>query len=65
LEINAVGEKPKDAAKLLETVDEDLAIQIVSGMKDKVAGKVLSPLNVKVAKNISEKLAGGNKKSAK
>jgi len=53
--------KPKEAAKLLEAVDEELAIQIISGMKGKVAGKVLSQLNVKVAKSISEKLAGKNK----
>lgn len=50
--------KPEAAAKLLEALDEDLALQIVSGMKSKVAGKVLSLLNVEVAKNISEKLAG-------
>lgn len=50
--------KPQEAAKLLEVINEDLAIQILSGMKSKVAGQVLSKLNVKVAKNISEKLAG-------
>jgi len=50
--------KPQEAAKLLEVINENLAIQIVSGMKSKVAGKVLSKLNVRVAKNISEKLAG-------
>ena len=53
--------KPQDAAKLLEVINEDLAIQILSGMKSKVAGEVLSKLNVKVAKNISEKLAGRRK----
>ena len=50
--------KPQEAAKLLEVINENLAIQIISGMKSKVAGKVLSKLNVKVAKSISEKLAG-------
>jgi len=50
--------KPQEAAKLLEFINENLAIQIISGMKSKVAGKVLSKLNVRVAKNISEKLAG-------
>ncbi len=53
--------KPQEAAKLLEVINEDLAIQILSGMKSKVAGQVLSKLNVKVAKNISEKLAGRRK----
>ena len=50
--------KPEEAATLLEAIDEDLALQIISGMKSKVAGQVLSRLDVKVAKNISEKLAG-------
>lgn len=53
--------KPQEAATLLEALNEDLAIQILSGMKSKVAGKVFSKLNVKVAKNISEKLAGQRK----
>jgi len=53
--------KPQEAAKLMEVINEDLAIQILSGMKSKVAGKVLSKLNVRVAKNISEKLAGRRK----
>ncbi len=54
--------KPEEAARLLEAVDEDLALQIIRGMKSKVAGKVLSQLDVKVAKNISEKLAGQERK---
>ena len=50
--------KPEEAATLLEAIDENLALQIISGMKSKIAGQVLSRLDVKVAKNISEKLAG-------
>ncbi|MEE9258999.1 MAG: hypothetical protein V3U37_05615 [Nitrospinaceae bacterium] len=50
--------KPAEAATLLEAINEDLALQIISGMKSKIAGQVLSQLDVKVAKNISEKLAG-------
>ncbi len=57
--------KPQEAANLLEALNEDLAIQIISGMKSKVAGKVLSRLDVKVAKNISEKLAGQRKTTKK
>ncbi len=57
--------KPQEAANLLEAINEDLAIQIISGMKSKVAGKVLSKLNVRVAKNISEKLAGKRKNRKK
>ncbi|GJL79643.1 MAG: hypothetical protein NPINA01_26320 [Nitrospinaceae bacterium] len=56
--------KPQEAANLLEALNEDLAIQILSGMKSKVAGKVFSKLDVKVAKNISEKLAGQKKPSS-
>ncbi len=57
--------KPQEAANLLEAINEDLAIQIISGMKSKVAGKVLSKLDVRVAKNISEKLAGKRKNRKK
>ena len=55
--------KAEEAAHLLEAIDENLALQIISGMKSKVAGKVLSRLKIRVAKNISEKL-GGKKKSS-
>jgi flagellar motility protein MotE (MotC chaperone) len=54
--------KPQEAANLVEAVDEDLALKIVSGMKSKIAGQVLSKLDVQVAKRISEKLAGKSKK---
>jgi flagellar motility protein MotE (MotC chaperone) len=56
--------KPEEAANLVEAIDEDLALAIVSGMKSKIAGQVLSKLDVKVAKRISEKLAGKSKKLA-
>jgi flagellar motility protein MotE (MotC chaperone) len=50
--------KPEEAASLIEAIDDDLALRIVAGMKSKIAGKVLSKLDVKVAKRISETLAG-------
>ena len=50
--------KPQEAASLIEAIDDDLALRIVAGMKSKIAGKVLSKLDVKVAKRISETLAG-------
>ncbi|KMP10669.1 hypothetical protein UR09_05555 [Candidatus Nitromaritima sp. SCGC AAA799-A02] len=50
--------KPAEAANLIAAIDQDLALQIISGMKSKIAGQVLSQLDVKVAKAISEKLAG-------
>ena len=50
--------KPAEAANLIAAINEDLALRIISGMKSKVAGQVLSQLDVKVAKAITEKLAG-------
>ena len=55
--------KPEEAANLIEAIDDDLALRIVAGMKSKIAGKVLSKLDVKVAKRISETLAGKKLKS--
>ena len=57
--------KPEEAANLIEAIDDDLALRIVAGMKSKIAGKVLSKLDVKVAKRISETLAGKQLKSNK
>ena len=50
--------KPAEAANLLAAIDQHLALQIISGMKSKIAGQVLSQLDVKVAKAITEKMAG-------
>ena len=50
--------KPVQAAALLERMDEGIAIIIISRMKSRTAGKVLGAMNTKVAKNISEKIAG-------
>ena len=50
--------KPTEAANLIAAIDQHLALQIISGMKSKIAGEVLSQLDVKVAKAITEKLAG-------
>jgi len=50
--------KPAEAANLIAAINEDLALRIISGMKSKIAGQVLSQLDVKVAKAITEKLAG-------
>ena len=57
--------KPEEAANLIEAIDDDLALRIVAGMKSKIAGKVLSKLDVKVAKRISETLAGKKLRSNK
>ena len=50
--------KPVQAAALLERMDEATAIIIISRMKSRVAGKVLGAMNTRIAKNISEKIAG-------
>ena len=50
--------KPVQAAALLEEMDESIAIIIISRMKSRVAGKVLGAMNTKIAKGISEKIAG-------
>jgi len=54
--------KPKEAATLLESLDQGIAIQIISRMKSKVAGKILGKMNTRVAKNISESIAGKPRK---
>jgi len=56
--------KPDEAAALVEALDEDLAIKILAGMRSKAAGKILSRLDVKTAKNISEKMAGQSRTPA-
>ncbi len=48
----------REAATLIEVIDNYLRLKIVSGMKSKTVGKVLSQLNVKVEKRTSETLAG-------
>ena len=50
--------KPVQAAALLEDMDEGIAIIFFSRMNSRVAGKVLGAMNTRVAKNISEKIAG-------
>jgi len=50
--------KPAQAAAILETVDEGIALQIISRMKSRAAGKILGKMKKSVAKSISERLAG-------
>jgi flagellar motor switch protein FliG len=47
---------PEEAANLINAIDQSLALQIISRMKNGVAEKVLSQLDVEVAKVITEKL---------
>lgn len=57
--------KSAEAARLLENLDEGVAVQIVSRMKSKTAGSVLGKMNTAVAKRISEKIAGKRLDEAK
>jgi flagellar motility protein MotE (MotC chaperone) len=48
--------KPKEAAKLLENMDEKLAVNIISTMKANEAAEILSAMDLKKAAKISEAL---------
>lgn len=50
--------KPAQAAALLERMDEGIAIIIISRMKSRDAGKVLGAMKTRIARGISEKIAG-------
>lgn len=50
--------KPTQAAAILDTVDETIALQIISRMKSRNSAKILGKMNRAVAKNISERIAG-------
>lgn len=50
--------KPAQAAAILDTVDESIALHIISRMKSRDSGRILGKMNRAVAKNISERLAG-------
>lgn len=50
--------KPPQAAKVFETMDEDLVVQIISKMKKKNAADILNLLKPEKAQNFSEKFAG-------
>ncbi len=48
--------KAKQAATVIETLDEDLAVKILSGMRGQQAGEVLTFVNPKKAATLSEAL---------
>lgn len=50
--------KPSDAAKVLEKLDENLAVEIFDRMKQSKAGEIMGFLNAEKARSISEKLTG-------
>lgn len=48
--------KSKQAAQVLETLDEDIAVKILAGMQGRQAGEVLTFVNPKKAAKLSEAL---------
>ncbi len=48
--------KAKQAATVLETLDEDIAVKILAGMKGRQAGEILTNVSAKKAAALSEKL---------
>jgi flagellar motility protein MotE (MotC chaperone) len=50
--------KPANAAKVFETLDEDLAVEVLGSMKKKNAADILNVLPAEKAQRLSEKYAG-------
>lgn len=50
--------KPQNAAKVFETIDEDLAVQILGKMKKKSAADIMNLLKPEKAQILTEKYAG-------
>lgn len=50
--------KPPQAAKIFETLDEDLAVQILGRMKKKSAAEILNLMKAEKAQMFTEKFAG-------
>ena len=48
--------KPKQAASVLETLDENIAVKILAGMKGRQAGEILTGVSAKKAAKLSEEL---------
>jgi flagellar motility protein MotE (MotC chaperone) len=55
--------KPPQAAKVFETMDEDLAVDILGRMKKKNAADIMNLLKSEKAQVLSEKFAGYKRKS--
>lgn len=49
--------KPNEAGPLIEKLDRDITIQILSKMKGKAAGKILARVNPTLAAQLSEEIA--------
>ena len=56
--------KPKQAAKVIESVNRDLAVEVLANMKKKSAADIMNVLDEKVAKELSERLTGYKRRPA-
>tara|TARA_B100000609_G_C17223055_1_gene442235 strand:- start:17970 stop:18824 length:855 start_codon:yes stop_codon:yes gene_type:complete len=56
--------KPKQAAKIIESVNRDLAVEVLANMKKKSAADIMNVLDDKVAKELSERLTGYKRRPA-
>ena len=52
------GMKPQQAARVIETINEDLAVEVLDKMKKKSASEILNMMDAKKAQKLSEALAG-------
>jgi flagellar motility protein MotE (MotC chaperone) len=53
--------KAPQAAKIIETIDEDLAVQVIAKMKKKNAADIMNLLKPEKAQMISERYVGYRK----
>ena len=52
------GMKPQQAARVIETINEDLAVEVLDKMKKKSASEILNMMDARKAQKLSEALAG-------
>lgn len=56
--------KPQQAAKVIETLNEDLAVEVLDKMKKKSAAEILNMMGAKKARKLSELLTGYQRSTA-
>lgn len=54
---------PEDAAQRIEKMDNNMAVELLSKIKSKQAGKILGAISADKAANLSQKIALGNRKN--
>lgn len=50
--------QPEKAAKIIDQLDEGLAVQVLSGMKKKNVAEIMNLLPIDKARDLSEKFTG-------